>query len=57
MENEEKLRDRFAMRAMQSLIRNNSRWNYRDFSDIPEIISKDAYKIADAMLTQRELNQ
>jgi hypothetical protein len=49
------LRDYFANSAMQSLIINNSKFNYRDFSDFSEIISKDAYKIADAMLKAREL--
>lgn len=44
------LRDEFAMSAVMGLIRNTSGWGLN-----MESIAKDAYKLADALLKQREL--
>lgn len=49
------LRDYFAAKAMQSLIINSKTWGYKKDSEIPEAIVTDSYKMADAMLKQREL--
>jgi hypothetical protein len=48
------LRDYFANSAMQGICVNAGR-NSHDFSNIEKIVET-AYKIADAMLKQRELN-
>ena len=49
------LRDYFAAKAMQSFLSNCGKYNLLNTSEIPLLISKDSYKIADTMLKQREL--
>lgn len=49
------LRDYFAAKAMQSFLSNCGKYNLLNTSEIPLLISKDSYKIADIMLKQREL--
>jgi hypothetical protein len=50
------LRDYFANSAMQGLLVNIGRNDYKNNIKGIEILAEDCYKIADAMLKQRELN-
>jgi len=51
------LRDYFAAKAMQSVIVGSTYENYtgNNGMPIPDFVAKESYKIADAMLKQREL--
>lgn len=47
------LRDYFATKAMQSLLTNSQKYNLKPYSEIPDMIARDSYIIADVMLKHR----